>query len=255
MTSTHELITQACPQIGTVGPSFYFTDETIAAGKEHGLDAFRFYFLGRGGVLGDVEPPVVTSAFGYFHPDLVAKMWNTGRERTQLSPRDAGRLFLRCCQDFGRAHFGDLAGLEQFCAAAQRVNDAADVAGLALYSAIAAEPLAEDIPARAMQLTAVLREFRGSAHLLAILATDGINPATAHGIRRPDFWTFFGYEDGTCPAGTEAERAALAAADELTDRLVAPAFDVLDDADRAALLTGLATMSQALPERAMPTRS
>lgn len=247
MTSTAEVVASASPQIGAIGGAYYFTDETIATGREHGLDGYRFYFLGRGGVLGDVQAPVVGSAFGYFHPGLVEKMWTTGRERTELSPREVGRLYLQCCHDFGRRHLTDVAGLDGFCAAASEVNDAAGRAGLALYAAISAEPLPDDTAARAMQLAAVLREFRGSTHLLAVLATDGIDPATAHGIRRPNYWTTFGYDEDARPVGTDAQRDALAAADELTDRLVAPAFDVLDQDGRAALLTGLDAMGQAMP--------
>lgn len=252
MTSTEEVVGTACPRIAAIGGAFYFTQETLAVGKEHGLDGYRFYFLGRGGVLGDVEPAVVEAAFGYFHRGLVTKMWTTGRERTQLTPREAGRLYLRCCHAFGRAHFGDIPGLEEFCAAASAVNDAVDRAGLALYAAVAAEPLPTDPPARAMQLTTVLREFRGSAHLVSIRATDGIDPATAHGIRRPSYWTTFGYAEETRPTGTEERSAALAAADRLTDRLVAPAFGVLDDHGRGALLDGLSRMQQALPTPTTP---
>ena len=32
-----------------------------------------------GGVLGDVEPVVVASAFGYFNPEVVDALWNAGR--------------------------------------------------------------------------------------------------------------------------------------------------------------------------------
>lgn len=252
MTTTAVLVREACPRIAAIGPGFYFTPETVEVGREHGLDGFRFYFLGRGGVLGDVEADVVGSAFGYFNPPVVEQMWNSARERTSLSPRDAGRLYLRCAQEFGRRHLAEVAGLAEFCAAAEQVNDAVDRAGLPLYAGTAAEPLAEDLPARAQQLCTVLREFRGSAHLVAILATPGITPRLAHGIRRPGFWTLFGYDETDLPAGTDAERAALAAADQLTDDLVAPAFDVLDEPGREALLDGLAAIQKALPERVMP---
>lgn len=244
----------ACPQIGEIGPGFYFIEETLAVGKEHGLDGFRFYFLGRGGVLGDVESAVVASAFGYFHPALVEKMWTSARARTELSPREAARVYLSCSADFGRRHFSGVPGLAEFCAAAEAVNDAADRAGLALYTGWAAEPLADDLPARAMQLNTVLREFRGSAHLVAVVATPGIDPVIAHAIRRPDFWTMFGYDEADLPKGTEAQRAALDAAEALTDRIVAPAFDVLDETGRSTLLAGLTAMQQALPERKLPGR-
>jgi hypothetical protein len=247
--TTDALVREACPKIANIGPGFYFTPETVAVGKEHGLDGFRFYFLGRGGVLGDVSHDVVTSAFGYFNPALVDKIWNSARERTSLSPRETGSLYMRCAQDFGREHLAAVDGLDAFCAAAVAVNDAADRAGLALYAGTAAEPLADDLPARAMQLNTVLREFRGSAHLAAIVATPGITPPLAHAIKRPEFWSFFGYDDADRPEGTDADRAALAAAEELTDRLVSPAYDVLDQAQRQDLLDGLTAIEAAIPER------
>ena len=75
------LVQAACPKIGDLGSAFYFDPATVAKGKELGLDGFRFYFLGRGGVLGDVEPRVVQAAFGYFEPRLIAKIWDSARER------------------------------------------------------------------------------------------------------------------------------------------------------------------------------
>lgn len=51
---------RATDAIGTIGAAFYFHPDTLARGKAAGLDGFRFYILGRGGVLGDVEPAVVT---------------------------------------------------------------------------------------------------------------------------------------------------------------------------------------------------
>jgi len=251
-TTTLDLVRQASPKIAAMGPSFYFTAETGAVAKEHGLDLFQLYFLGRGGVLGDVEADVVTSAFGYFNPPVVAHMWTTAQQLSSLSPRDAGRLYMRCAHDFGRQHLSDVPGLAEFCAAAQKVNDNADRAGLTLYAAIAAEPLAEDLPARAMQLVAVLREHRGSAHIAAILATPGLTPKVAHAIKRPDFWALFGYDEADRPAGTDAERAALEKAEEITDQIVAEAFDVLDDSEWTALLSGLEAIEKAIPPMAVP---
>ena len=98
--------TKAIGELG--GAPWYFDAKTLAAGKEHNLDGFRLYFLGRGGVLGDVEAEVVASAFGYFNPALVEKMWNTAKER--MAPRDAARLYLSCCHQFGRDHFGAVDG-------------------------------------------------------------------------------------------------------------------------------------------------
>ncbi len=194
-------------------------------------------------MLGDVEARVVTSAFGFYKPQLVEAMWNTAR--TKISPRDAGRAYLECCREWGRARLSHLGELDAFCKAAEAVNAAADPVGLSLYAGVSAEPLGEDLPGRAMQLTTVLRELRGSAHLLAVLAC-GVSPVVAHYVRRPDFFGIFGWSDADVPVVTVEDHAALDAADELTDRLVLPAFAVLDDAGSDALLAGLEAMEAAL---------
>jgi hypothetical protein len=225
-----ELVTVACPQINTMGPAFYFVPDTFARGEELGLDGISFYVLGRGGVLGDVDAGVIASAFGYFNPTLVATMWDAARKAA--APRDAGHAFMECSAAFGRKNFGTLDGLDAFCQAAGAVNDAADATGLALYAAVAAEPLADDLPGRAMQLVTVLREFRGSAHLIALRASD-LEAKKAHYIRRPNDGALFGWSEDDAPIITDADRAAWQAA-------------VLDDAGRQALVAGLDAMESKL---------
>jgi hypothetical protein len=239
------LVKAACPTIATLGGQFYFDPATIARGKEHGLDGMRFYILGRGGVLGDVEPAVVQSAFGYFSAGVITKLWNSAREK--LGPRDAGRLYHQCTAEFGRAHFGKL-DLEPFCAAAEKVVAAAHPAALALYAAWAAEPRVEDAPGRAMQLAVVLREFRGSAHLVAVLAS-GVHPEVAHFIRRPEMYKGFGYDDTNPPSVSDADHAGLVAAETLTDQLVLPAYSALDAKEAKALAAGAEAMLAAAPPR------
>ncbi len=240
--SASDLVTNACPKIGTLGSAFYFIPETVAKGKEHGLDGFRFYFLGRGGVLGDVEPKVVDSAFGYFNAPLVDKMWTTAKEK--LAPRQAAKLYLECCAEFGRRKFGDIAGLDAFCAAAETIVAAAEPAGLALFAGIAAEPLPEDLPARAMQLVAVLREYRGSAHLLAVVAS-GLSPEMAHALKRPKDYATFGYS-GDAPAGTDEDRHRHLAAEALTDAMVLTGYAALNEQEADSLLAGVNAMEAAL---------
>lgn len=227
--------------IGRIGAAFYFDPATIATGKEHGLDGFRFYFLGRGGVLGDVEAEVVVSAFGYFEAGLLAKMWDSAKAR--MAPRDAARLYLSCGHQFARARFGSLDGLAEFCAAAEQVNDAINPAGLALYAGVDAEPLPDDLPARALHLCVVLREARGSAHLVGVVAA-GLSPRLAHAIKRPTEGQQFGWSDE--PVVSDGDRARWEQAEELTIRQLEPAFGTLDDAGRQALLAGLDAMSAAL---------
>jgi hypothetical protein len=234
---TTKLVATACPTIADVGWAYYFAPTTLARGERHGLDAFEFYFLGRGGVLGDVEAPVVVSAFGYFNPAVVTFMWEAARAK--LAPRVAAREYLEAAHDFGRERLGDLE-LDAFVAAATQVLDAArgNVAGLALFAGAAAEEVPTDPPAAAMHLLSVLREYRGSAHLVAVVAA-GLDPKVAHFLRRPEMFTTFGWSDADTPEVMAEHTDALARADERTDHLVAPAFGVLDDDGATALLDGL----------------
>lgn len=249
---TQKLLDEACPMISDYGWSYYFEATTVARGERLGLDPFAFYFLGRGGVLGDVDAAVVQSAFGYFNPAVLAMMWDAARAK--VAPRTAGREYFEAAHEFGRARLSGVDELGAFVAAASKVLEAAkrDVAGLTLFAAAAAEPVPGDLPAAAMHMVAVLREFRGSAHLLAIVAS-GLSPRTAHFMRRPEMYTTFGWPDDDRPTVSDADTAALAAADTLTDQIVAPAYAVLDDDDAGALLSGLRAIGPLLRSAPIPT--
>jgi hypothetical protein len=94
-----------------------------------------------------------------------------------------------------------------------------------------------------MQWVAVLRELRGSAHLLAVVAS-GVAPEVAHAIKRPGDVATFGWNPA--PEVTDADRANLRAAEALTDRLLISAYASLDDAAKAALLAGTKAIGTAL---------
>lgn len=236
---------EASSRIGSLGAAFYFIPSTVAKGKELGLDGFRFYMLGRGGVLGDVEAKVIGSAFGYFNPGLLEKLWSTAKERSSQSPRDTARTYLQCNADFGREHYSQIEGLAAFNEAAAAVDAAAEPAALALYAGISAEERPSDAPGLAAHMVAVLREFRGSAHLLAIRAA-GLDPQVAHYIKRPGDMGAFGWDDANLPTVTDADRQAHARAEDVTDVLVAPAFSVLDDKGRETILSVLRQMDAAV---------
>lgn len=234
-------IMRATDAIGTIGAAFYFHPDTVARGKEAGIDGFRFYILGRGGVLGNVEPAVVHGAFGYFNPGLIAKMWTSASER--VPPRDAARLYHQCAHELGRAKLADVEGLDAFVDAVSQIIGGVEGASLPLFTAMRAEPVPEDLPAAAMHEAMVLRELRGSVHLLA-LVTQGLDSATAHAIKRPDDVTVFGYE--TAPDITDEDRAAWQRAEELTDDLLTPAYASLNDGQVDALVHGTAAIKAAL---------
>ena len=215
---TLELVRTVSPPIATLGSKFYFDPATLARGKEAGLDGFRLYMLGRGGVLGDVEPAVVHSAFGYFKPELIAKMWNSARET--MAPREAGRLYMECAGAFGSSKLGGVEGLDEFAAAADKVIDAAlvDSAAQALFAGIASEPRSDEPAARAYQSVVVLRELRGSLHLVALVAS-GLSTEMAHRVRRPTELELFGWTSEV--EVTDAHRTKWEAAEMLTDELTA----------------------------------
>lgn len=230
---TAEVVKATAAPIGSAGAAFYFNPDTLAKGKELGLDGFRFYVLGRGGVMGDVPAGVIESAFGYFASPLVDKIWNSAKER--VDPKVAAEVYLECNAELGRARLGGVAGLAEYCAAAEQVIAAARPAALPLFAGIAAAPVPEDLEGKALHLTAVLRELRGSVHLVAITAV-GLDDSVAHAIRRPDDTKTFGYDPA--PAVTDVHRAQLAEADELTDKLMAGPIGVLDAAAGKALVDG-----------------
>ena len=92
----------------------------------------QWYFLGRGGALGDVDAAVVDSALGYFAPTVVAEHWNSGR--AIVSPREAARSHFECCRDFGRRHLGGAPFLPSFVPAAAKVLAAASPLALPLFA-------------------------------------------------------------------------------------------------------------------------
>lgn len=231
-------------QTGDIGASFYFQPETVEFGKQQlGLDGFRFYFLGRGGVLGDVDAAVVHSAFGYFHPSLVARMWNSGKER--VAPRDAARAYFECAHQFGRQRFAALEGLDAYVDAATTVIAGVDGGAMALFAGVRAEPVPSDAPAAAIHQAVVMREMRGSAHLAAITAV-GLSMSAAHAIKRPNDVELFGWQGDEVPTVTDSDRQRRARAEQLTDEALMPAFSRLTATQSAALIAGTEAMHAAL---------
>lgn len=241
--TNQELMKAACPLIGELGSAFYFVPETMAKGKELGLGGMEFYVLGRGGQMGNTDGHAVAAAFGYFNPAFLNKVWSDAAAK--CDPRAAGTAHLECAADLGRSKLSAVAGLAELNDALEAVNNAANPDGLALYAAIKTEPLASDAPARALQLIAILREFRGSAHLVALRAV-GVPTPVAHAAKRPDMWKMFGYPEEEMPEITDAVKAQMKEAEALTDKIVEPAYAVLTDAQRSALVNGLNAVKAAL---------
>lgn len=241
---TQETIQTISPIFAAAGAAWYFLPETLAAGKEIGLDGLRFYFMGRGGTLGDVDWRTVASAFGYFKPALIERMWTTGQERCPVAKaRDA---HLGACAQFGRTRLTGL-DLGGFCEAAELVVTAAcnDPGSLPLFAAYAGQALPQDEPARASQLIATLRELRGSVHLACVVAA-GLPTAVAHALRRPSDVEAFGWGPGEVPEPTEDDRRKLSEADRMTDQVLARHYQGLSGQASADLVAGARAVEAAL---------
>lgn len=226
---------------GDIGAAFYFHPATVAAGRELGLGGFVFYILGRGGALGDVPPAVVSSAFGYFNPDTIAATWNKYRE--VVSPPVAAQAFWDECGKRGNELFAGIDGLDAYIEAADIVIDHADLAGLPLFAGTAQLVCSDDVPGRAMQKAAVLRELRGGVHLVAVLAS-GLSDAQAHAIKRPGDVAVFGWEEA--PEVPIDGDILMDNAEELTNAMLERAFFALTEQQCDALVAGTTAMHAAI---------
>jgi hypothetical protein len=232
------------PLINRIGGAYYFTPDTLRHGKERGLNGLQFYFGGRGGVLGDAEAAVVQSAFAYFSPSMVEKFWNSAK--AIMPPRQIAREHFACAHAFARANLTEVEGLAHFNALAEKVISTIDPSGLALYAGLASEPLPLDPIDRAYQLVMVLREFRGSAHIVAIIAS-GITTRVADAIVSPHYFKTHGWNEGEDTDVTDDDRAAMNQADAFTNELVARAYEVLTPQERTQFAATLVAIAEALP--------
>lgn len=229
-------------EIQNIGGAFMFSREAKAFGAATGVDGFiGSYTRGRGSVLGEVDADVVAAAFGFFEPDTVRAAWAS----VSMPVAEAAAGYLAACQDFGRRKLAGFESAERLAELLQVVVDAAEVAGVSLFAGWRAMPLAADAPGRVLQLIHCLRELRGGLHLMAVRAS-GLSPfeaALIGGSPRADGPTqarLFGWGDRVdATEVTAALRERWAAAEALTDELIAPAFAGLDEQSAKELVTGL----------------
>jgi len=208
--------------------------DVLGPGKEAGYPGgFAYYVVGRGGVLGDVDAEVVVSAFGFFAPELVTSLWNAGS--VVEGARAGANRYAEGCVEWGRTRLVGFAGTERLADLITRVVDGADVGGLSLFAGWRAMERPDDAAGRCYLLLHVLRELRGSVHLLACVAS-GLTPLDAV-LANPnggvDQAEKFGWS-GPFSIGADLV-GKFAAAEELTNSLMARHLDVLTDDELADL--------------------
>ena len=223
--------------VSTIGSHFMTSGSTYKRGGEIGFTGLDFYVTGRAGVLGPVDADVVTATFAWFEPDMVRANWKPERAT------EAALEFAQCAYrwadeklppDVDHARLGELAG---------RVVDAASPAGAPLFAAWRRLPLPESPTALAIHHLNGLRELRGGLHAGATLAT-GLRPVEALLVKTPHMAPLFGWSEPHPDVTALGDR--WQEAEDGTNRAIAPAFAVLDDAERDELAGLIQTVHTAV---------
>jgi len=248
-----ELATLTADPIQTLGMSFYFDPLTGECAKEHGLNVYEFYGLGRAGVLGDVDTTTVVDAFTFFNPSMIDFLWT--RAKAKADPIDVAADYVRAAYAFADRTFGgiDLTVLAHFASAARKVVDAEPrgvcplVDGYKQYAAPAD-------PVHAAYLGAIfLRELRGGVHIHAVNEV-ALAPVAACFLQDPNDFTLHGYQANEAPDVTDELTGKKRHAEALTCAAMEKCFDVLSDPEREALAAGTRAMFEALSNPVRVTR-
>jgi len=241
-------------------------DEFVALGARNYWDG---YFAGRAAPLGLASAEAVHALFYNFGPGEVARhipfVWTLMTPEQALAARERGSVAAL------RVALGDLADSPDIARAADLAGRAAYGAateGRALYAGLKALPVPGEPLARLWHVLTLLREHRGDGHIAA-LVSEGVGGLEAHMLLAID-WGMepekFGrihhlpapllaeVLDGLQQRGwvTEAKtftpegRAVKDRVEALTDRLAAPAYDVLTEHEVEELIALLEPLHAAV---------
>lgn len=143
-------------------------------------DYWDIYFAARAAPLVLTPAEVVDALFYSFAPGEVArhipKVWATTTPEAAIDARDAG------CVRALRRILADHVGTPAFARAADLLATAATAArteGRAMYAALRALPIPDEVVARFFRAATLLREHRGDGHVAALLV-EGIGGLEAH---------------------------------------------------------------------------
>lgn len=190
---------------------------SIAAGYQNPLAG---YVAGRGGVLGAATGATVSSVFVVFEPTGLAALWDEG-----VAVHGAGGaadIYWQQTAEFGRKYLAGAQGLDRIAALGEKIISTAPGAGTPLFAGWRGMPLAEDAPARALQVMFILRELRAGVHFNA-LTVSGIAPIEAHMLNKgPQYAAMFGWPEPYADGTDKKER--YTEVEQATDRRMAELF-------------------------------
>ncbi|BBZ01910.1 hypothetical protein MCHIJ_13470 [Mycolicibacterium chitae] len=205
---------------------------SVAAGYQNPLAG---YVAGRAGVLGEASGATVGAVLAVFEPATIAALWDEGiAVRGALG---ASQQYWEQTAEFGRKYLNGAQGLDRIAALGEKVIARAATAGTPMFAGWRAMPLADDAPARALQVMLVLRELRAEVHF-NLLTVSGIAPVEAHMLHRGvEYTKMFGWPEPLADGADKKER--YAEVEQATNRRMAEIFaDALDPAE-ADELAGL----------------
>ena len=224
--------------IGDLGGAWMSSELEESASVAAGLDDWQLYFLGRHGVLGDVDAEVVRSAAYVFPRERIAEQWNAAR--AVMTPQEATQRYLAVCHQWSRQQLADFAGAERLSELGLRVVEAVDIVAMPLLAGWRALEIPTDADAsaeRCGQVCQLLREHRGACHGVALAALN-LPPLTA-------ILTNLGGEANAVeygwrppfPTPTDADRALRDRVEALTDDIAAVAYEALSADEQAELVS------------------
>lgn len=203
--------------------------ESIAAGYQNPLAG---YVAGRGGVLGDVSGETVSSAFVVFEPKSLGALWDEGV--AVRGAAGAAEWYWQQTADFGRKYLAGAAGLDRLAELGEKIIAATPGAGLPLYAGWRIMPLAEDAPARALQVMFILRELRAAVHF-NVLTHSGISPVEAHMLNKgPEYTKMFAWPEPFDDGSEKKDR--YVEVEDATNQRMAEIFAAALNPDEAAEL-------------------
>lgn len=224
-------------RINQRGSDLFFDELAIKYGAEQGVDNFLvLYGAGRAGVMGDVTAAQVVSAFAFFEPGLVQKMWSS--MDPAVKPSAVAEVFAAALAAAARERWDEeaAAGVARI---GRKVADSVTPLGMPLFAGWRDMAVPDDPIGAAAVTVMTLRELRGDIHVQSIAAS-GVGPLEA------DFFTrgeqgvqLHGWKPPYPEVGQHAD--AMAAAHASTSRRMGDIYaaaldpaelDALDDAVR-----------------------
>ena len=216
--------------IGWLGGEFMTHPSTFERAGEIGLHPWPYYFLGRGGVLGDPDADVIYAVMPFFAPDLVRRSWEQGR--ATRAPQEVLTHYVETMCSFARKRWTGVS--DRLVELLEKAVDSAPPDGAPLFAGWRALDRPDDAVGRSAHLCMALREHRGGAHVAAVLGA-GLTPLQATvayaDTKRAEF---FGWSDVSDV--DDSVRARRREVEESTHRLAASAYAFLSDSERDELV-------------------